>query len=232
MKSFFEGFWTTIKTAIFLCAIVAGVGVWRVGGRFFEHAIALFSIQETAPEVDIQSLIVKQVRHASELTTAIYVMEAAVPTKQEAVLGNFTVGTTKLLYLARGEVRAGVDLAQLMPEDVVILEDRIEIELPPAQIIDHKIDVARSRVYSYDRGFLGLGPDTAPELQSLAQTETLRRVVAAACQDGLLEQANVRAEMVVTRLANLVESDKQVVVRAKAPVAGSCVTAIANNHAA
>ncbi|AFY69106.1 hypothetical protein Pse7367_0806 [Thalassoporum mexicanum PCC 7367] len=225
-----KNFWATIKFTIFLAAVVAGVGVWRMGGGFFEQAIALFSIQEAEPEVDIQSLIVKQVRDASELTTAIYVMEAVVPTKQEATLGSFTVGTTRLLYLARGEVRAGVDLSQLTPEDVQVLDDRIMIELPAAQIIDHKIDVERSRVYSYDRGFLGLGPDTAPELQSLAQRETLRRVVKAACADGLLQQANNRAGIVVTQLVNLVETEKQIVVQTQNPLSGSCASPVAQIH--
>jgi hypothetical protein len=227
MKSFFEGFWQTIKFAIFLTAVVAGVGLWKMGGQFFNQAIALFSIQTSEPEVDIRSLVIKQVRNASELTTAVYVMESVVPTKQEAVLGKFTVGTTRLLYLARGEVRAGVDLSQLSPEDVQVLADRVVIELPAAQVIDQKIDVERSRVYSYDRGFLGLGPDTAPELQSLAQRETLRRVVAAACADGLLEQANARAEIVVAQLVNLAETEKQIIVKTQTPLSGSCASPVA-----
>jgi hypothetical protein len=60
--------------------------------------------------------------------------------------------------------------------------------------------VNRSSVYDYDRGFLGLGPDTAPQLQSLAQQETLKKIQEAACKGNLLAQANDRAQLVVEKL--------------------------------
>jgi hypothetical protein len=57
--------------------------------------------------------------------------------------------------------------------------------------------VRQSQVYDYDRGFLSLGPDVAPQLQTLAQQETLKNIVTQACRQGFLEEANQKAETTI-----------------------------------
>jgi hypothetical protein len=178
---------------VVLIALLFGVGVLRSGTRFFEGLNAMFNAPQPKPQVDVRSLIVSQVRGASELTTAVFTMEAVVPTRQDRNLGGYTLGTTTLLYIAYGEVRAGIDLQDLKPDDVQIVNNTIQLKLPPPRILDSKIDVNRSTVYDYDRGFLSLGPDVAPQLQMLAQRETLKKIVTAACSNGVLAQANDRS---------------------------------------
>ena len=182
--------------------VIAGVGVVRLGDQFWTRVTSAFTAAPAEPEVDVRSMVVQQVRDVSELSTAVFTMEAVVPTRQERTLAGVQVGATTLLYIARGEVRAGVDLSQIAPEDVTLSEDRqrIEIQLPAPQILDQKIDVQESQVYDYDRGFLGLGPDSAVELQSLASQTALTKVATAACQENILGQANQRAQAVVTQL--------------------------------
>jgi hypothetical protein len=136
-------------------------------------------------------------------------------------LANYTVGTTTLLYIAYGEVRAGVDLKDLKAENVQVTNNTIQLRLPPPRILDSKIDVNRSSVYDYNRGFLGLGPDVGPQLQTLAQRETLKKIVAAACSQGVLKQANDRAELVVEKLLNTA-GYKQVQVKTQPPAPGTC----------
>ncbi len=175
-------------------------GLWRTGKQFLEHLWPGFAVSEPPAKVDIRSLVVQQIRGASELTTAVYTMESVVPTSREQTFGGYVIGKTTLLYIAHGEVRAGVDLAALRPEDVQLAGKTISLRLPPPKILDSKIDVNRSRVYDYDRGFMGLGPDVAPELQELAQRQTLAKIVAAACTDGVLQAANERAKLAVSQL--------------------------------
>lgn len=206
---------------IVLIALLFGIGMWRSGNRFFEGLTAIFS--GSAPEVEVRSLIVSKVRGASELTTAVFTMEAVVPTRQDRKLGGYTIGSTTLLYIAYGEVRAGVDLKDLKPENVQVVNNKIQIQLPPPRILDSKIDVNRSSVYDYNRGFLGLGPDTAPQLQTLAQQQTLQKIEAAACQQNLLTQANDRAQLVVEKLLNTA-GYKQVEVKTQSPQSGACTT--------
>jgi hypothetical protein len=205
-----------------LIALLLGIGMWRSGTRFFDGITAMFNAPPAKPQVDVRSLVVSQVRGASELTTAVFTMEAVVPTRQERKIGQYTLGATTLLYIAYGEVRAGVDLKELNPNNVTVVNDTIQLQLPPPRILDSKIDVNRSSVYDYDRGFLGLGPDTAPQLQSLAQQETLKKIKEAACKNNLLAQANDRAELVVEKLLNTA-GYKQVVVKTQSPSPGSCL---------
>lgn len=207
---------------IVLISLLFAIGMWRSGTRFFEGLNAIFNAPPAKPQVDVRSLVVSQVRGASELTTAVFTMEAVVPSRQDRKLGGYTVGTTTLLYIAYGEVRAGVDLKDLKPDNVTVVNDTIQLQLPPPRILDSKIDVNRSTVYDYDRGFLGLGPDTAPQLQMLAQQETLKKIEAAACKENLLSQANDRAQLVVEKLLNTA-GYKQVVVKTQSPLPGTCL---------
>jgi hypothetical protein len=73
-------------------------------------------------------------------------MEAVVPTSQDRKLGEYVIGTTRLLYIAYGEVKAGVDLSELKADNVQIVNDTILLRLPPPRILDSKIDVNRSKV--------------------------------------------------------------------------------------
>jgi hypothetical protein len=152
-------------------------------------------------QVDVRSVVVQQLRGASELTTAIFAMEAVVPTRSDRTLAGYVIGSTNLLYIAYGEVRAGVDLSKIAVADVEFEGDTaIQVTLPPPQILDSKLDLTKSNVYDYDRGLLGLGPDNAPDLQEQAQQAALSKIEAAACTEGLLAEANQRAELVVGQL--------------------------------
>lgn len=151
-------------------------------------------------KAEISTLVVQQIRAVSELTTTIFAMETVVPTSQERQWGNFTLGRTDLLYIGYGEVRAGIDLAEINEQSIQQQGETLIVTLPPPQILDQKIDVERSRIYHYDRGFLNLGPDTAPELQTLAQRQTLAKITAAACDQGILNQANQKAEVALASL--------------------------------
>lgn len=204
-----------------LIALLFGIGILRSGTRFFEGLNAMFNAPPAKPEVDVRSLVVRQIRGASELTTSVFTMEAVVPTRQDRKLGSYTVGSTTLLYIAYGEVRAGVDLKDLNADNVRLVNDTIQLQLPPPRILDSKIDVNRSSVYDYDRGFLGLGPDVAPQLQTLAQQETLKKIVTAACNQGVLQQANDRAQLVVEKLLNTA-GYRAVEVKTQLPPPGTC----------
>ncbi|MEQ8757054.1 MAG: DUF4230 domain-containing protein [Coleofasciculus sp. G1-WW12-02] len=210
--------------ATVVVALIFGIGLWRTGSRFLGQVTTLFNAPQPAPEVDVRSLIVQQVREVSDLTTAVFTMEAVVPSRQARTLAGYAIAETTLLYIAYGEVRAGVDLAELKPENVQIVNDTLQLQLPPPKILDSKIDVNRSQVYDYDRGFLGLGPDTAPQLQMLAQQETLKKIVFNACEQGVLEKANERAELVVGQLLTTA-GYKQVQVNTQSPIPGTCQSA-------
>ena len=185
-------------------------GLWRTGDRALNFVGNLFKFS-TPVKIEHSTPIVEKIRNIQELSTTVQTMETIVPASAERKLGDFSLATTRLLYVARGEIRAGVDLAELTDADVKVTKDKIEINLPPAKILDSKIDVNHSRVYDYDRGFLNLGPDVAPQLQTLAQRETLVEIVNTACSENILDRANIKAKAAITQLLNSTSEQKIVV---------------------
>ena len=214
-----------MRTSIVMMVFVGVLGVWRTGHQWNQRLAMLsswFHAPQPEPQIDARTLILQQVRGVSELTTAVLAMESVVPTHRDRTLGTYVIGTTRLLYIAHGEVRAGIDLSQLSPNDITIQGDDVQIQLPPPMILDRKIDVARSQIYDYDRGFLGLGPDAAAELQTLAQRETLDDLVDAACQHQLLEQANERAASVLSQLLESTKAYSSISIKTQAPGPDTC----------
>ena len=174
--------------------------LWRTGDRALNFIGNLFRITPVEPIVENSIPIVERIRNIQELSTTVQTMETIVPTSASRKLGDLPLGTTKLLYIARGEIKAGVDLSELTSSDIKVTANSIEVNLPAAKILDSKIDVNHSRVYDYDRGFLNLGPDVAPQLQTLAQRKTLAQMVDTACNEDILRQANIKAKEAIVQL--------------------------------
>jgi len=204
--------------------LIVGAGAWR-GGSFFLQGLRDLAIPRfSEPQVDVETLVLEQIRGASELTTAVYTMQTVVPTRRDRLVAGYTVGSTTLLYIAHGEVRAGIDLSQLTPEAIEVADTgALTVQLPPPQVLDSKIDVNRSQVYDYDRGFWGLGPDVAPELQAEAQRQTLQEIVTAACSQGILQEANTHAEVALQQLLSTAGQGNVVVVTQMPAQSSTCM---------
>lgn len=184
-------------------AILLVVAFFRFGQfswRWFQGVGDLFKVENQEPEVESPTVIVQQIRGVSELTTTVFAMETVVPASQARKLGDLVIGESRLLYVAYGEVRAGIDLSGLADDAVKADGDRLVVTLPEPEILDKKVDVERSRIYDYDRGFLNLGPDTIPELLEFAQRQTVNNLLLNACEQGILQQANDQAEVALTQL--------------------------------
>ena len=204
------GFWAMLSMALFggglVVASVTGYGMWRTGEQFMDGVKLMFTPKPPEDKVDTRTLVVEQVQGASELTTAIASIQTVVPAESNRTVGNYVIGKTNLLYIAHGEVRAGIDLSAISEENVRVINDSedlppsLVVTLPAPKILDSKLDVNRSDVYDYNRGFLSLGPDRAPELQSLAQQEALKRIREGACEQGILDTASERAELTMRQL--------------------------------
>lgn len=195
--------------AVALFACVATIGVARQGQQFFDSVANLFSLPTpgptATPQIDVGPIVLHRVRELSELTTTQFGMQTVVTASRGRNLGPFQFDT-RLLYVAYGEVRAGVDLTLLGPADVVVDDNRtVSMLLPPPQMLDSKIDVNRSYVYDLQQGLLS--PE-APDLQTEAERQALDQVIAGACQADILEQANRRAEVAMTGLLEAMEFEE------------------------
>lgn len=196
-----------------------------VGGIVLLSILVLWLVSQLGkpviidPVVDPSSIIVRQVREVSELTTAMFEMDAVAPVSEKRFLAE-----SKLLYIAHGAVRVGVNLSEFQPDDIQVEENKITVTLPPLKVLDSKLDLDHSRVYSYDQGFLGWGPDVV-NLQAQAQREAIRTVEEAACQDWLIKTASDRVQQTVEHLLSQVLNSRgyKVTVQAQLPSEGSCV---------
>jgi len=191
---------TIIKGSLTIFIAVGAFSAWQGTRNLWHNITGIFNHHITSPTIKDPHILIQQIQGLSELTTTVFVMDAIAPTSSQRKLGEWVIGETSLLYIARGEVKAGLDLSKITPDDVKINQDTITIELPSPEILDRKIDVTKSQVYDYDRGFLNLGPDNAPQLQSEAQKQTLDKITQTACNENILDQANERAIVVVSQL--------------------------------
>ncbi len=206
-----------------IVASLAGLAFLRSGGRFIEGIQLALTPKPPEETVDVRTVVVEQVQNVSELTTAVFTMEAVVPAQSDRKLGEYTIGKTNLLYIAYGEARAGIDLAEISTADVSTFTaaeggQGVKLVLPPPQL-KTTLDVERSNVYDYSRGWLNLGPDRAPELQDLAQEEALTKIEQAACDQDILDQADDRAKLVIKQL--LETTGFETVVVESSPVAST-----------
>jgi hypothetical protein len=169
----------TLLTLVFLVVgIYMGVKLerWRGGGLRMENT----------------TTVVKQVQTLSDLVTVKYVMQKVelVDSPPESTLGKFVQGDNKVLLLAQGVVKAGIDLKKIAPGDVAISGKALTLTLPRPQLTDAYLDDAQTKVIERTTGFLrSLDKDLEQTTRQYA-VDDIRR---AALQGGILNDANERA---------------------------------------
>jgi hypothetical protein len=138
--------------------------------------------------------VVRQIQTLSDLVTVKYVVEKVVilDAPPESTLGQFVQGDNRVLLLAHGIVKAGINLQNLAPGDVTISGKTVRIKLPPAQITDAYLDDNQTKVIDWKQGFLrGFDKDLEQKARQMAVDEIRR----AARTDGILNEATQRAQL-------------------------------------
>lgn len=136
-------------------------------------------------------LIVLEVKDLARLETASYTLEKVVRAErgQEVLWG--ALGET-LIFVAHGEVIAGVDLAQMQEEDVVVVDPvTVQVHLPEAEIFNVILDNERSYVADRDTGILTRAD---PQLETQVRQAAQSDLQAAAEESDILELANENAK--------------------------------------
>jgi hypothetical protein len=134
--------------------------------------------------------VVLQVRALSRLESAQYTIEKVITAEigQGALEGLFG---DRLIFVAHGEVIAGVDLSKMAGTDITVSDDgTVTVIMPAAEIFVSALDNEKSYVYDRETGLLTRG-DVNLETQArmVAQTEIER----AALEDGILDLASSNA---------------------------------------
>ena len=131
--------------------------------------------------------VVEQVQTLSDLVTVKYVLEKVV------ILDDAKwYGENRVLLLAHGIVKAGLDLKRITANDVAISGKKISLHLPPPQITDAYLDDAKSQVIDHVTGLLRVFDK---DLEQTARANAVYDIRRAARTDGILDEADKRARL-------------------------------------
>jgi len=196
---------TVILVLILITVLVGGVAVfWSVRQVTQPLAEAERTLKEQFDQVvnptpTIQPdpvTIVKEVRSLSRLETAAYTIEKIITAESQQGPFAFLLGD-RLIFVAHGQVIAGVDLAKLEENDITVEEDgSVDVVMPEAEIFITALNNEDSYVFDRDTGVIGMKVDLETEARRAAEEE----IENAALEDGILEMAQTNAETYVRHL--------------------------------
>jgi hypothetical protein len=128
--------------------------------------------------------VVHEVQTLADLVTVKYVLNKVVVLEDVKWYGE-----NRVLLLAQGVVKAGIDLKKLRPEDVTITGKKICLHLPPTQITDAYLDDSASQVIDHTTGLLRAFDKN---LEQSARQNAVDDIARAARRAGILEEADKR----------------------------------------
>lgn len=142
--------------------------------------------------------IIRSVRSLARLETIQYSIEKIITAEVRQGTFGFLVGD-RLLFVAHGDVIAGIDLEKLAPEDLWVTNGVLYVHLPAAEVFIATLDNDLSYVYDRDTGLFTKGN---LELETLARQTAEEEILKAAIDSGILVQAKLNAENYLWRLFN------------------------------
>lgn len=172
---------------VMLSVITTAWLVWRAAKRVVTEQV--LTPQERV--IDISTLVT-QVRELNRLETAsMRVIHIGTVTQTYKLVPD-ALGGDEITFLATGDVIAGIDLAQLKPDDVWREPDGgIAMRLPPPQILVSRVDNKESRVLNRKTGVLRRAD---VDLETRARQHAEENIRAEALKKGVLPMASGNAE--------------------------------------
>jgi hypothetical protein len=170
-----------------------------VVGILFGSRWANWRLLKSGPKIYSTPVLLKQVQSLSELVTVKYVLEKvqAEEIPSENLIGQVIGSQNKILLLAHGVVKAGIDLKEIKPEDISISDKKITMTLPPPQITDAYLDDKLTKVIDRTTGILA-PPDK--DLEQTTRQHAIDDIRRAARENNILKEADDRARLQLTIL--------------------------------
>jgi len=200
-----------VALGIVLAAIIVSLALMRLSQSAQSAAQAVQSanpfnaintaLPQATPTIVVRPPVIQQVRAVADLTTTSATMSTVVEV-QKARVSNIVY--ERLLLIACGRVKAGIDLSQLREEDIRVSTDgkRVTVRLPKADVqdaylIDDSTQPCTTKVY--DRTNLLVIPETR-ELESQAREQAVKAIRDMALQSGMLREADRNARIIIERI--------------------------------
>jgi hypothetical protein len=187
----------------FLLALILGAAALAL---FVRHATSgalgriatLITGRTTTFDTSVPA-VVEKIQRLSRLETVVYSLDTIVEgDRSSPVLPDILAGD-KILLVVHGQSIAGIDLAQLKPEDVRIdtAAHSIHVTLPASQLFVTTLDNQHTRVYARSTGLL---VPVDQNLESDTRSKAQDQLQQAALSDGILDAARKNARATVTTL--------------------------------
>jgi hypothetical protein len=141
--------------------------------------------------------VVQQVRSLSRLETAQYTIEKVIT----AETGQGALGALfgdKLIFVAHGQVIAGVDLSKMRGSDLTVSPaGEVTVIMPAAEVFVTSLDNDKSYVYNRQTGLLTKGD---VNLETQARQVAQQQIQQGALEDGIIKLAQDNANSYLERL--------------------------------
>jgi hypothetical protein len=168
-------FWAVVALAVF------------VGGLWLGFTVTRWMKWGSGLHQEDTATVVQQVQTLADLVTVKYVLEKVVILEDVKWYGE-----NRVLLVAHGIVKAGIDLKRITSDDVTIAGKKISLRLPSPQITDAYLDDPRSQVIDHTTGLLRAFDKDLEQTARQNAVDDLRR---AARKDGILDEADKRARL-------------------------------------
>ena len=163
------------------------IAVIFAGGLWLGFKVPQWIGWQSTRRVYGSATVLQQVRTLSELVTVQYVMEKVVILED---VKWYPGGDNRVLLLAHGIVKAGVDLKELQPEHISVSGKLISLRLPPPRITSVYLDEKQTRVIERTTGLLRLFDK---DLEQTARQHAVDDIGRSARNAGILKEADDRA---------------------------------------
>src|ERR1051325_2749212 len=175
------------RLAIILLLLVIIFGAGLFAGFILPRWVA----PSPPPKVYNTAALLEQVQTLAELVTVKYVIQKVVILEDppQNPVRRMLPDETRVVLVAHGIVKAGVDLRQLKPGDLKVSGKKIVLHLPSSQITDAYLDEKQTQVVERNTSFLR---DFNKDLEQTARQNALDDIRRAARSNGILKDADER----------------------------------------
>jgi hypothetical protein len=162
--------------------------------------VAVRQLTETGSVLRTTPSVVLAVRDLARLESVEYHVERVIDLRdRQSLLFGLIRTQDAILFVAVGQVTAGVDLGELSDDDVTV--DRVKgtasVRLPPARVLSTRLDNDRSWVFARTTDVLA---QRREDLETRARQEAERTLEQTAVEGGILTRARTNAERTVEAL--------------------------------
>lgn len=172
-----------VAISIFVVATLLALGIFRFG--ILPKILAL-----RGPRTLNTSAVIRQVQTLTDVVTIKYVIEKVVVFEDVKWYGE-----SRVLLVAHGIVKAGINLGTLTEKDIKQEGTKLIVILPPARITDVYLDDQRTEVVERTTGVLRRFDK---DLEQSARRIAVDDIGRAARRDGILKEADDRARTMLT----------------------------------